>query len=337
MQYALHNIYLDFQKRWRQSWIVLLALLTTTFVVLTSCVQEPERPLSVGLPQWVGFADFYLAEELNYYKEAPIRLLDYPSGSIMFQAFQNSELDVLCSSMAEALRLVEVDPTVRVVLLVDSSHGADVLLAKPSIKQLADLAGQRVGVEISPAGAYMLNRALEYGGLSPKDVQIVPTGVDEQESAYQTGKVDAVVTYEPIRSHLLAANASQLFDSSQIPGEIVDVLVIHNDLFKHRELVLQSLIKGWFKARQYAEQHPQEAAAKVAPLQNLTPEQYLQTLKGVRFYDLSQNQQALSGADPTLSDVTKRLSEIMQQQNLLKQPLDPKDLIDNQLVKNLTL
>lgn len=53
--------------------------------------------------------------------------------------------------------------------------------------------------------------------------------VDEHEGAFGSGKVDAVVTFEPVRSRLLARGAVQIFDRRQIPGEIIHVLVMRTD------------------------------------------------------------------------------------------------------------
>lgn len=322
--------------RWRRVWTVFLALLTTSVIVLTSCVGEPIYPLRVALPKWAGTANFYLAEKLDYYGDIPVRLLEYPSGALMFQAFQNGELEVLCATMSEALRLAENDPTARVVLVLDSSHGADALLAKPSISSLDRLKGQRIGVEITPLGAYMLNRVLEQVGLSPKDVKIVPLETLDQEEAYQKGKVDALVTYDPNRSRLVAGGAKQLFDSSQIPGEIVDILIVRTDTLNSHQKSLETLVEGWFRAGRYAQDYPQEAARLVAATQDLTPEQYLESLQGIQFPDLNRNQQMLSKADPILVRVAQRMSEIMKQQNLLKQPIDPNTLFSDQLIKPLT-
>ena len=98
------------------------------------------------------------------------------------------------------------------------------MLARPELKELKDIKGRRVGVESGALGAYVLARALQIAGLNRTDISVVSIPVPEQEQAFQGRRVDAVVTMEPNRTRLLAQGARQLFDSSQIPGEIVDVL-----------------------------------------------------------------------------------------------------------------
>jgi NitT/TauT family transport system substrate-binding protein len=263
--------------------------------------------------------------------------LEYPSGPDLIQAFRNGEVEVMGTTMGTSMLLSEADPTLKVILVTDSSHGADVILSKPSIASLKDLAGQRIGLEASEVAAFMLNRALEQVGLSVNDVQLVLLSLSEQETAFEQGKVDALVTYDPTRSHLLALGAKQLFDSSQIPGEIVDVIIARDTVLSRQQRSVQSLVNGWFKAHRYFQQRPKAAASRIAPLQNLSSEEYLNSLKGLEFPNLAKNQQLLGNPNSTLIKGAKQLSEIMQRQNLLKTSVDPASLIDDRFVKNLKL
>jgi NitT/TauT family transport system substrate-binding protein len=307
-------------------------------LVLISCVPQINAPLlRVGIPKWIGFTPFQLAEELQYYQDTSIRLLEYPSGPDLIQAFRNGEVEVMGTTMGTSMLLSEADPTLKVILVTDSSHGADVILSKPSIASLKDLAGQRIGLEASEVAAFMLNRALEQVGLSVNDVQLVLLSLSEQETAFEQGKVDALVTYDPTRSHLLALGAKQLFDSSQIPGEIVDVIIARDTVLSRQQRSVQSLVNGWFKAHRYFQQRPKAAASRIAPLQNLSSEEYLNSLKGLEFPNLAKNQQLLGNPNSTLIKGAKQLSEIMQRQNLLKTSVDPASLIDDRFVKNLKL
>lgn len=324
------------QQHGSRSGIFLLVLFLISFTFV-GCLQSPPPPLRVGMTSWLGFSHLYLAETLHYYNEVPIRLLEYPSGSEMTQAFRNGELEVIGTSMADALILAEVEADYRVVLITDSSHGADVILSKPSITTLKDLVNRRVGIETIAVGAYLLNRSLEQVGLSSRDVQLVPLGVAEQEMAYQTGAIDALVTYEPVRSHLLETGANQLFDSSQIPDEIVDVLVVHRKVLERQRSNLETLVNGWFQAYQYSQEHIQETANQMAPLYDLTPAQFLTSLSGIRVPDLVKNQQLLSQPDSVLLKGIERLQTMMQQQNLLKKQIDSKTLLSDVLVKSSDL
>jgi len=317
-----------------RSWAIALTLFTASLIVLTSCAQEPPPPLRVGTVVWTGYDNLYVAKELGYYNSTPIRLVNYSSVADQIRAFQNGELEAVALTMGDALVLSENISDLRTVLVLDSSFGADVVLAKPAIKYLSELKGKRVGVEASGLGAFMLARTLESVKLTPKDVQIVSVGGSEHEQAFKQGTIDAVITYEPTRSHLLASGATILFDSTQIPGEVVDVMVVRNETLTQRGPVLQDLINGWFRAHTYAQKNPQDAARKVAGRNNLSPDQILQALKGIQIPSLEENQVLLGKTKPTLINATKKLTTVMVQGNFLKKPADASSMLDDRLVKD---
>lgn len=145
---------------------------------------------------------------------------------------------------------------------------------------MKDLKGKRIGVENSALGAYMLSRALERAGLTYRDIKIVPLEIDEHYRAFIKNKVDAVVTFEPVKSKLLRRGGRIIFDSSQIPNEIVDVLVVEEVYIKKYPDVVQEVVKGWFKALKFWEGNPDKAITVMAKREGLTPEQLKMPLTG---------------------------------------------------------
>jgi NitT/TauT family transport system substrate-binding protein len=217
---------------------------------------------------------------------------------------------------------------------MDFSNGADVILGRPEIKDMKGLKGKRVGVESTALGAFFLARALEKNGMTPKDIQIVSLKLTEHERAYKEGKVDAVVTFGPPRAKLLEAGAKLLFDSSQIPGEIVDTLVVRKDAIANSADTIQALINGRFRALAYLEKNPQDAASRIAPRTKVTPEQILNAFKGIIQPNLADNLRLLDQSDPTLVNGMNKLVDIMVENKLLPQKVDPTTILDPQFVKN---
>lgn len=318
-----------------KTFIISLATVLLLEFVFASCVKEAPPPLRVGTNIWPGYESLYLARNLGYYDNTSIRLVDYPSSSEIIRAYRNGDLEVVAITMDETLSLVETQPNIRVVLITDVSNGADVILGKPEIQSLKDLKGRRVGLESTALGAFVITRALEQVDLSPKDVQIVSLGVSEHERAFKQGTVDAVVTFEPVRSNLLKSGAKLLFDSTQIPGEIVDVLVVRKELLTSQLNSLKVLISGWSRALDYLKQNPQDAARRIAPRTGITPEQFLKSLKGLRIPDIQENQKLLGKTDTSLLNAVRRLSEVMKENKLLQPAVVSTPLLDERLVKNV--
>lgn len=304
--------------------------------MLVSCAPTPSDPLRVGSNGWIGYENLFLAKELGYYDNHPIQLVSYPAIEPQLRAFRNGELEVMSSTISEALSVAETNPNLRVLLITDSSNGADVVVARPPIQNLADLKGKRIGVEASAFGSFMLARSLSFGHLTPKDLTVVPIELSDHVSAYQQKKVDAVITYEPVRSQLLGLGAKSIFDSSQIPGEIADVLVVQQSTLEKHKADLQALINGWFKAHDYAQTNQQDAAKRSAPRYNITTVQFLDAMKGVHIFTLEENQKLLGKTDRTFLKTTEEMVNVMLQNNYLKKAIDPATLLDDQLLKNVT-
>jgi NitT/TauT family transport system substrate-binding protein len=269
--------------------LVWMAIATCLVVILISCSQQTHPLLRVGAGVWPGYDPLFLARDLGYYPEQSIEPKDYPSATETTQAFRNGDIEIAALTMDETLLLAETHPDIQAVLVLDYSNGGDVMMARPEISTLQALKGHRVGVESTALGGYVLTRVLEKAGLSLSDIEIVKLGFSEHEQAFKQGVVDAVVTFEPARSNLLNAGARILFDSSKMPGEIVDVLVAHQDLLKTRSSTVEKLVQGWFQALEYRKQHPQDADRRMAVREQITPEQFTESMKLVQILDLPTN------------------------------------------------
>lgn len=296
--------------------------------ILVSCFKPPTTPLLIGINSWPGFAPFYLAEELGYYQNTGIDIVDYPSGTEVSRGMRNGNLQAGGMSIDENLILAETFPEVRAIMLIDVSNGADVIIGKPELQTLADIKGKKVGVENTALGAYILSRGLDKAGLSLQDITVVSLGYSEHEAAFKQGEVDAVVTFEPVRSNLLATGAKVLFDSSKIPGEVVDLLVVRQDILETQSKDLEQLVRGWFMALDYLKKQPENAAKIMARREGITAKEFLSSLKLLSFFTPTENQKLLSQTDPSLVNSANKLSKLMQEKKLIQLNIDFSSLLD---------
>ena len=324
------------RRQWRLWPIadVLRCLFPALLIVLTAC-QAPESPLRVATIQWVGYQPLHLAENQGYFDDLPVRLADFKSNVESLRAFRNGDVEVAALTLDEVLLLNAEGHDARVILVLDYSQGADAIVARPDIPDLAMLKGKRVGVESTAAGAYLLARALEFAGLDSADVNIVKLGIETQEQAYRDGAVDAFATFEPMRTRLLKLGARELFNSTQMPGEIVDVLAARGDTIEQRPEAIAALMRGWFRALEYAANQPDAAARQVAPHLGLTEEDYLRAVTGMRFPSLAENCALLDGAALQMRDTLLRLHGVMLKTGLLHTPEPAGDILDPRLLKRL--
>lgn len=306
----------------------LLAVLLPAALFLAGCGREPEA-LRIGTNVWLGYEPLYLARELGLFQAGSVRLVEYSSATQVMDAFEDGAIDAAALTLDEALLLRQSGMDVRIVLVMDVSDGADALLARPPLDSLAALKGRRVGVEDTAVGAYLLNAALQSARLRLQDVRLVPLQANEHGHAYRSASVDALVTFEPTRSQLLAEGARVLFDSRQIPGQIVDVLAVRLGV---EAAPLQSLLEAWFGALAYLGRQPQAAAAAMSRRLRLAPAQVQAALGLIRLPDRAENRHLLSSTPPPLVGQARALAELMAEQGLARTGLDSAGLLDENLL-----
>lgn len=305
-------------RRCLSAFIILVIAITIWMQRSAFLPKSQPGVLTIGTNVWPGYEPLYLARDLGYYDDA-IRLVEYSSATQVIRALRNNLIDIGALTLDEALLLRQHRVPVDVILVTDVSHGGDAILAKPEIESLSALRGRRIGVENTALGAYVLTRALDQANLTLTDVELVSLEVDNQVTAYSEHRIDAVVTFEPVRSILLKQGARTLFDSREIPGEIVDVLVAHPSQLQEKAGTVETLIDGWFQALQYLEEHPQDASQRMAPRLALTPEEVLASYEGLKLPDRAENRAMFGdGTASPLRDTVEKLSKVMIEANLLK-------------------
>ncbi|MDX8390495.1 MAG: ABC transporter substrate-binding protein, partial [Mariprofundaceae bacterium] len=269
---------------------IILLLFTMLSLLLSACQDQTAEPmLKVGTNQWPGYELFYLAKSLGEYNEREVRLVELPSATEVMQLFRSGRIDAAALTLDEALSAVEQGVDIKIVLGVDFSNGADVLLTIPEISSLNDLKGKKVAVEATAVGAIVLSGALDASNLKLSDIEIIPTAVNHHYKVFTSGDVDAVVTFEQVRTKLLNAGAQELFSSKDIPKQIVDVLVIRSDAMALSPGAVQQLIDGYFSALSYLRKSPEDAVQRMAPRLGISSENMLASYDSLEMLDRDDN------------------------------------------------
>ena len=138
-----------------------------------------------------------------------------------------------------------VDTTALIV--GDFSNGNDAIVLKGK-KDLKDIKGQKVNLVELSVSHYILARALETVGLSERDITVVNTSDADIVAAYQSPDVTAVTLWNPQLSEVMKMKgANEVFNSSQIPGEIIDMMMVHTDTLKDNPELGKALVGAWYE------------------------------------------------------------------------------------------
>lgn len=152
-----------------------------------------------------------------------------------------------------------VDSTALIV--GDFSDGNDGVVLKGE-SELSAIEGQRVNLVELSVSHYMLARGLETVGLSERDLTVVNTSDADLVSAYSSSDVTAVATWNPLLSEILKTPDSNLvFDSSQIPGEIIDLMVVNTEVLEANPKLGKALTGAWYEIMEKMQGDSDEAKA----------------------------------------------------------------------------
>jgi ABC transporter binding protein (urea carboxylase system) len=123
--------------------------------------------------------------------------------------------------------------------------------SQASVKSLADLKGKTIYLCDKTVSPYLLFRALQkHTNLTVKDVKIANTSDDDIANTFLGNKsAQVAVTWNPMVLQILGSDkgAHKLFDSSEIPGEIQDLLVLNTKAMNENPDFARALVGAWYE------------------------------------------------------------------------------------------
>lgn len=309
-----------------------LCLLTALLVCGCTCSEQGRPPLRLGLSDWPGHAPFYAANKLGYFRPAPVEVKEFSSNFDRNRAFAQKRLDVLATPLFDAVRIADEGVPLKVILLFDYSSGGDGIVAKQEIASVRDLKGKRVSAELGAITHFVLLAALSQAGVAESDVEIVNLSVPEAAAAFEQGKLDAATLWDPHLSKQAAGpGAHKIFTSKEIPGQVIDVLIVHKDIAESRPEDVKRIVAGWEQALQAWRARPGEIEATMAGEMNREAQGLATDFKGMELLDIAKNRALFdpgAGAQSVWASY-KATIDFMSQHHLLKHaPPDGKDVLD---------
>jgi NitT/TauT family transport system substrate-binding protein len=163
------------------------------------------------------------------------------------------------------------------IIIGDYSNGNDAVLLKGA-DGIAAIRGRQVYLAELSVSHYLLARALEKNGMKLTDVKTVNTSDADIAAAFASPQVTAAVAWNPqVTTMKGVAGTRAVFTSADIPGEILDLLVVDTRVLAANPNLGKALAGIWYEtmalmARQDAE--GAAARAAMAKLAGTTPEAF---------------------------------------------------------------
>lgn len=287
---------------------------------LGACTQN--LPLRLGTNPWIGTEPLLLAHDFKWLAPG-VQIHAAPSARDSLAGLREGRLDAAMLTLDETLTARADGVPLTAVLVLDTSSGADVLLARPGIATLAALRGQRLAVERSAVGGLMLVQALAAAGLTTDELTVLEMPLDDHPRAAQDRHIDAAISYEPTATRLQRLGWQRLFDSRAIPDTIFDVLAVRRDRMSGRRGAIESAVTGHFRGLAHLRINRPDATYRIASRNDIQPIEVTQALAGVALPDLPQNRTPLAPS-ARMTAASQALNELMVRRHLLPRadPLD---------------
>jgi len=236
-------------------------LTLSTLLSIASFGFAADKPtFTVGWSVYVGWNPYYYMAKTGILKKwadkynvtIKVQRFDYAPS---LDAFVAKNIDACAMTNMEALDMpaaAGIDTTS--IITGDYSNGNDALLVRRGL-QFKQLPGKRVLLVEKTVSQYLFERALSMNGMESqiKQIKMINTSDADIATAFITGKdQDAVVTWKPMVSQIAKQpGVTKLFDSSKIPGEIVDLMVVRTEILNRPDgsgkRFAQALTGAWYE------------------------------------------------------------------------------------------
>ncbi len=289
-------------------------------LLLVSCSQGPSAPtearteFNIGWSIYAGWMPWPYAQQAGIVKKWAdkygikiniVQVNDYVESVNQYTA---GKFDGVTVANMDALTIPAAGgKDTSAIIVGDYSNGNDGILLKGA-DQLSAIKGRQVYLVELSVSHYLLARGLEKSGLKPTDVKTVNTSDADIVGAFGSADANAAVAWNPQLSVMKGqAGAKEVFSSAQIPGEILDLLVVDTATLKANPNLGKALAGIWYETvalMQRQDAQGKEARAAMAKLAGSTPEQFDSQLATTFLYTDPKAAVAATSAPALVSTMT---------------------------------
>jgi NitT/TauT family transport system substrate-binding protein len=268
-------------------------------LLLASCSQTPDQgaqrtDFSIGWSIYAGWMPWPYAQQAGIVKKwadkygikiKVVQVNDYVESINQYTA---GKFDGVTVTNMDALTIPAAGGKDSSAIIVgDYSNGNDGILLRGA-DQMRAIKGQQVYLVELSVSHYLLARGLETAGLKPTDVKTVNTSDADIVGAFGSPQAKAVVAWNPQLSVMKnQPGVAQVFSSAQIPGEILDLMVVDTATLKANPNLGKALTGIWYETvslMQRQDAQGKAARAAMAKLAGSTPESFDSQLSTTHLY-----------------------------------------------------
>ena len=166
---------------------------------------------------------------------------------------------------------------------------------------MADLKGQKIGLEVGFVEHLLLLNGLEKAGMKETDVELVNVKTNETPQVLASGQVAAIGAWQPNSGAAMKAvpGARPIYTSAQAPGLIYDVIAVNPNSLATRRADWVKLVMIWDRVVKYINDPKtvDDAVKIMAARVGVAPEAYKPFLAGTKLLTLEEGKKVFVKAN----------------------------------------
>ena len=250
------------------------------------------EPIRIAFSTWNGYIGIVIGVKEGLFEKAGVKV-DYTvveDPVQRFNALKSGSLDAIATTPDTFSRTNAQGIETVQVLGLDASVGGDGIVAENSVKTVADLAGQKVGVSAGSTSQWFLAYVLDKDGMSLDDVEQVDMTSGDAGSAFAAGRIPAAVTWEPWLSKTQKnPDGHVLVSTEKYPEIITDQVAFDPDFLKEHPDSVRAFVKGYQAAVDFLHSNEDKAFEDVSDYLGQSPDEIKATMKTVPIWGIEES------------------------------------------------
>lgn len=303
-------------------------------LLIMSPVAFAKEKIIVAHDQWVGYSGFFVANAKGFFEEVDINVetVGFSGPGDTIPPLLAGHVDISLTTLYNlTLAAGQGEDSLKAIYLLDTSDGADAIVASAEMSSVSELKGKKIAVTTGEVNHLLLIAALKQANISESDVEIVNMSADDAGAAFLAGRVDAAVTWEPWVSRATSAGGKAIFTSADTPDLILDSIVVTDETLKNRRSALVRFIKAVDKGVAYMRSNPEESHEIIGKALTVSAQDAKEMLMGDKIYDLKDNMKLLAPNGQGVKAVAE-VMEFLDGQGLIKSAIDVDNLFNVELI-----
>lgn len=274
-------------KKYRKLVAVLLTFVLT-LGVLTGCGSEKKNDtaeqtdagekkqttqLNIAYQPVVGYLPVYLLKDSTQlqdalaeagYKDIEIKFTEFESGPPENEAFATGSQDIGLMGNVPALVGISAGQKRSIIGIAYNGEKTEAVLVPvdSKIASVQDLKGKKIGLVVGSMAQNFLSNLLEKNGLTIKDVELINLSTGEQQQALATGQVDAIATWEPTITKVVAEGVGSILADGTGVFLAENPIVARSEYVKNNPEIVRIFLQEYKKAAEELNANPGTYASK---------------------------------------------------------------------------